>query len=132
MHFADRGGGDRSIVEKSGPVESQDAVGLKKADVFGYSMGAIAGLQFAIRYPDKVHKLVAASGAHDIEGWQPEFKAAIPQMTVDMMVKLPFAQEYRKLPANPDGFPELARKLIALEHEPMAWEREVKGSRRRC
>src|SRR6266498_4988041 len=26
-----------------------DAVGLRKADVFGYSMGAIAGLQLAIR-----------------------------------------------------------------------------------
>ena len=30
-----------------------DAVGLNKADVFGYSMGAIAGLQFAIRHPAK-------------------------------------------------------------------------------
>ncbi len=28
-----------------------DAVGLKKADVFGYSMGAAAGLQLAIRHP---------------------------------------------------------------------------------
>src|SRR3954471_2344399 len=28
-----------------------DAVGLKKADVFGYSMGSVAGLQFAIRHP---------------------------------------------------------------------------------
>jgi pimeloyl-ACP methyl ester carboxylesterase len=28
-----------------------DAVGLQKADVFGYSMGAAAGLQVAIRHP---------------------------------------------------------------------------------
>ena len=32
-----------------------DAVDLKKADVFGYSMGAAAGLQFAIRHPGKVN-----------------------------------------------------------------------------
>jgi pimeloyl-ACP methyl ester carboxylesterase len=40
---------------------------------------------------------------------------------------LPFAEEYRKLAANPEGFPELARKLIQLEKEPMAWEKEVRA-----
>jgi len=48
-------------------------------------------------------------------------------MTVEMIVAMPFAAEYRKLAANPDGFPALAAKLIALEKEPMAWEAEVKG-----
>jgi pimeloyl-ACP methyl ester carboxylesterase len=66
-----------------------DAVGITKADVFGYSMGAAAGLQLAIRHPEKVNKLVAASVAYDAEGWQPEFKAFIPQMTVDMFVGMP-------------------------------------------
>jgi pimeloyl-ACP methyl ester carboxylesterase len=103
-----------------------DAVGVKKADVFGYSMGAAAGLQLAIGHPDKVNKLVAASVAYDMEGWQPEFRAFIPKMTVDMFVNMPFAQDYRKLAANPDGFPALVKKLIALEHEPMAWEADVK------
>jgi pimeloyl-ACP methyl ester carboxylesterase len=103
-----------------------DAVGLAKADVFGYSMGAIAGLQLAIRHPAKVGKLVVASGGYDVDGWQPEFKAAIPQLTVEMMVSMPFAADYRKLAPNPDGFPELARKLIQLEKEPMAWADDVK------
>jgi len=40
---------------------------------------------------------------------------------------MPFAAEYRKLAANPNGFPELARKLIALEKEPMAWEADVRA-----
>ena len=104
-----------------------DAVGIKKADVFGYSMGAVAGLQFAIRHPEKVSKLVAASVAYDVDGWQPAFRAFIPQMTVEMFVAMPFAKDYRKLAANPEGFPELVRKLIALEHEPMAWEKDVKA-----
>jgi pimeloyl-ACP methyl ester carboxylesterase len=102
-----------------------NAVGLPKADVFGYSMGAIAGLQLAIRHPSKVNKLVVASGGYDVEGWQPEFKAAIPQMTVEMILKMPFAAEYRKLAPNPDGFPALVRKLIQLEKEPMAWAEDV-------
>ena len=104
-----------------------DAVGLKKADVFGYSMGAAVGLQLAIRHPTKVNRLVAASVAYDAEGWQPEFRAFIPNMTVEMFVEMPFAKEYRKLAANPDGFPELVKKLIALEKEPMAWGKEVKA-----
>lgn len=104
-----------------------DAVGLKKADVFGYSMGAATGLQLAIRHPEKVNKLVAASGGYDAEGWQPEFKAFIPQMTVEMFVNMPFAEEYRKLAANPEGFPALVKKLIQLEKEPMAWEESVKA-----
>jgi pimeloyl-ACP methyl ester carboxylesterase len=103
-----------------------DAVKLEKADVFGYSMGAAAGLQLAIRHPEKVNKLAAASVAYDAEGWQPEFKAFIPQMTVEMLVGLPFAEDYRKLAVDPNGFPELARKLIQLEKEPMAWEADVK------
>lgn len=105
-----------------------DAVKLPKADVFGYSMGAAAGLQLAIRHPEKVNKLVAASAAYDAEGWQPAFREFIPQMTVEMFTGMPvFADAYRKLAANPDGFPELVRKLIALEKEPMAWGDDIKA-----
>ena len=103
-----------------------DVVGLKKADVFGYSMGAIMGLQIAIRHPEKVNKLISCSGAYDFEGWQPEFKNFIPQMTVKMFLNMPFAEDYHKLAPNPDGFPALVEKLIALEKEPMAWEEDIK------
>lgn len=104
-----------------------DAVGLRKADVFGYSMGAVAGLQLAIRHPAKVNKLVFAAGVYDFQGWQPDFRAMIPQQTVEMMLQTPFAREYPKLAANPKGFPELARKVIALQNERMAWETDVKA-----
>jgi pimeloyl-ACP methyl ester carboxylesterase len=104
-----------------------DAVKLQKADVFGYSMGSIVGLQLAIRHPAKVKKLVGASIAYDVQGWQPEFKAMIPQMNLEMFKDSPLEKEYRKYAANPNGFPELARKLIQLEKEPMAWDKEVKA-----
>lgn len=107
-------------------VAFMNAVGLNKADVFGYSMGAEVGLQLAIRYPEKVNKLIAASAAYDVQGWQPEFKAMIPQLSVEMMVSMPFAEDYRKLAPNPDAFPAVVEKLIALEKEPMAWEEDIK------
>ncbi|MCD1635327.1 alpha/beta hydrolase [Martelella mediterranea] len=104
-----------------------DAVGIEKADIFGYSMGAAAGLRFAIDFPERVDQLVAASVAYDYEGWQPAFRDFVPQMSVEMFLEMPFAAEYRELAADPDGFPALVEKLIALEHEPMAWGEEVEA-----
>ena len=104
-----------------------DSVGLGKADVLGYSMGAATGLQLAIRHPDKVNKFVMVSGAYDFRGWQPAFQAFIPKMTVEMFANMPFAAEYKRLNPNPNGFPALVTKLIALEKEPMAWEADVRA-----
>ena len=102
-----------------------EAVGLGKADVFGYSMGAAAGLQLAIRHPEKVDQLVAASVAYDIEGMHPDYKAFIPQMSPEMFA--PFEAEWRKLAPNPDGFDAFIDKMIQLEHEPLQWEAQVKA-----
>jgi pimeloyl-ACP methyl ester carboxylesterase len=44
-----------------------------------------------------------------------------------MILEMPFAEDYRKLAPNPDGFRGLVEKLIALEKQPMAWESEVKA-----
>ena len=104
-----------------------DAMGIKKADIFGYSMGAVTGLQLAFRHPEKVNKLVSASGGYDVKGWQPEFTAMIPHMTVEMFLTMPFAEEFRKLSPDPDGFRGVVEKLIQLEKEPMAWENEVRS-----
>ena len=104
-----------------------DAKGIKKADVFGYSMGSIAGLQLAIRHPEKVDQLIAASVAYDLKGWHQVYSDFIPQMSVEMFTQMPFMEEsYRKLAVNPEGFKDLATKLIQLEKEPMAWEDDVK------
>jgi pimeloyl-ACP methyl ester carboxylesterase len=102
-----------------------NAVGIEQADVFGYSMGSAAGLQLVIRHPEKVKKLVAASVAYDVQGWQPVFRDMIPQLSIDMFTSLPFEAEYRKLAPNPEGFRGLVEKLIALEKEPMSWKEDV-------
>jgi pimeloyl-ACP methyl ester carboxylesterase len=104
-----------------------DAVGVEKADVFGYSMGAMTGLRLAIDFPEKVDQLVFASGAYDFEGWQPAFREAMPQWTVEMFMQTPFAEDYEKLAPNPEGFPALVEKVIALENTPFAWGQEVAG-----
>jgi pimeloyl-ACP methyl ester carboxylesterase len=105
-----------------------DSVGIKRADVFGYSMGAITGLQFTIRHPEKVDRLIFVSGIYDFEGWHPAFKEFIPLATVEMYTGAPLlGDEYRKLSPTPDGFVNLAEKLIQLNKQPLAWEADVKA-----
>jgi len=104
-----------------------DAVGIEKADVFGYSMGAAAGLQLAIRHPEKVDQLIGASIAYDVTGWQPAFREFIPTMSAEMFAGGPMEAEWQKLAPNKDGFIDLVEKLIALEKEPMAWENDVRA-----
>ena len=42
----------------------------------------------------------------------------IPQMNVEMFQDTPLEKEYRKFAANPNGFPELAKKLIRSRRSP--------------
>lgn len=103
-----------------------DKVGLIKADVFGYSMGAQVGLQLAISQPQKVNKLIFASGAYDLKGWQPAYTEFIPMMSPEMFLNMTYFAEKHKQAENPDAYVEFLKKMIALEHEPMALEEDVK------
>ena len=102
-----------------------DAVKLEKADVFGYSMGGGVALQFGIRHPDKVDQLIVASASFDEAGWQPAYQELIPQMTPEMFAS--FEEDWRKLSPNPEGYAAFIDKMIALEHEPIAWGKDVEA-----
>lgn len=104
-----------------------DEVGIEKADVFGYSMGAAAGLRLAIDYPEKVDQLVAASVSYDMAGSQPEFLDMIPTMAPEMFVGTPMEDAWKTLAPDPTAFRPFVERMIALEHEPMAWEEDVKA-----
>lgn len=103
-----------------------DAVGLEKADIFGYSMGAAAGLRLAIDHPEKVDQLVAASVSYDMAGSQPAFLEMIPTMVPEMFIGSPMEDAWKQYAPNPDGFRPFVERMIALEHEPLAWGDEVK------
>jgi pimeloyl-ACP methyl ester carboxylesterase len=103
-----------------------DALHIEKADIFGYSMGASAAIQLTIRHPEKVDQLISASAGFDISGMQPAYNAFIPQMKPEMFIGTPMEDAWKKLAVNPDGFPAFVDRMIALEHEPLAWEDGVK------
>lgn len=103
-----------------------DALDIPKADIFGYSMGAGAAIQLTIRHPEKVDQVISASAGYDMSGMQPAYLDFIPQMKPEMFVGTPMEDAWKKLAVNPDGFAAFVDKMIALEHEPLAWEAGVK------
>jgi pimeloyl-ACP methyl ester carboxylesterase len=104
-----------------------DAVGLERADILGYSMGAAAGLKLAIDHPEKVDQLVAISVAYSMEGMQPEFLAMVPTMAPEMFVGTPMEDAWKQYAPDPEGFRPFVERMIALEHEPLDWEADVKA-----
>jgi len=68
-----------------------------------------------------------ASVSYDMAGSQPEFLQMIPTMVPEMFVGTPMEDAWKELAPNPDGFRPFVERMIALEHEPMAWEADVKA-----
>jgi pimeloyl-ACP methyl ester carboxylesterase len=102
-------------------------LGLGNTDVFGYSMGGGAALQLAIRHPELVRKLVAASVSYAYEGMHPELIAFFPIITPEMFAGSPFEDAYRRTAPNPDDFPNLVLKLKQLDMTPFDWQEGVRG-----
>lgn len=102
-----------------------DAVGVPRADVFGCSMGGGVAYQLVIRHPGRVDRLAAASASFSAAGLYPEFAAMFEQMEPEAMVGMmegsPFATAYRAVAPDPDAFPRLVEKLLALDATPQDW-----------
>jgi pimeloyl-ACP methyl ester carboxylesterase len=96
-------------------------LGIERADVVGYSMGAGAGLQLAIRHPALVRKLVAASASYASVGMHAALLEMIPTITPEMFAGSPMEEAYRRLAPSPDDFPALVAKLKALDETEFAW-----------
>jgi pimeloyl-ACP methyl ester carboxylesterase len=98
-----------------------DKLGVGQADVFGFSMGGGVAYQLAIRHPEKVRRLVAASATYKTEGMYPELVAMIGSFTAESFAGSPMEVEYKKLAPKPEDFPKLVEKLKTLDVTPQNW-----------
>ncbi len=98
-----------------------DALGVQEADVVGYSMGAGTALQLAIRHPEKVKRLVSASGTYRTAGMYPEVVSMFASITPDVFKGSPMEAEYLKYSPTPQDFPKLVEKLTKLDTTPQNW-----------
>jgi pimeloyl-ACP methyl ester carboxylesterase len=75
-------------------------LGIRQADLLGFSNGGTSCLQLAIRYPALVRKLVLIAATFRRDGMVPGFFDGFPQARLEHMPK-PLQQAY--LQANPDA-----------------------------
>jgi pimeloyl-ACP methyl ester carboxylesterase len=90
-------------------------LGIDSAVVVGYSMGAAAALQLAIRHPAAVRKLVAISTAFARAGAHDVLLEMAPTVTPEMFAGSPIEEEYQRLAPNPGDFPALVEKIKGLD-----------------
>lgn len=90
-------------------------LGVARADLFGYSMGAGVALHAAIRHPALVRKLVLASVTYTLAGVHPGLMDGLGEMQPEMMHGSPWHAEYLRIAPDPAGFANLFAKKSAMD-----------------
>ena len=91
-----------------------DYLGLEKPDVVGYSLGGGVALFTAMKYPEKVGKLISASAHIRRDAIPPEMLAQQAQVNAaaaEFMKDTPMYQHYQRVAPRPDDFPRLLDKI---------------------
>jgi pimeloyl-ACP methyl ester carboxylesterase len=105
---------------------------INKASVMGYSFGGAIALQFAIRHPDMLDKLIAVSIDYSRKGEYPEIKVAFEQMTAAAgtigasIANSPLGQMYPGV-----DWPRLIRKTGELNTKDYDWSAGIRGIKAR-
>jgi pimeloyl-ACP methyl ester carboxylesterase len=76
-----------------------DALKIKQADVFGYSLGGETAQQFTVSYPEKVNRLIlvaSSCGGKDSVPKPPEFKKFQSEIVNKTLNNVSISQEERK------------------------------------
>jgi pimeloyl-ACP methyl ester carboxylesterase len=103
-------------------------LGIEKADVMGYSLGAGVALRTAIQHPEMVRKLVIVSTVFRRDGWYPEVIAAMAQVgaaSAEPMKQSPIYHMYARLAPRPADWPVLLTKIGDLLRKDYDWSKEV-------
>jgi pimeloyl-ACP methyl ester carboxylesterase len=97
-------------------------LGLRAPDIYGYSMGALTGLQLAIRHPDTVRKIALAAATFRNSGWHPELMAAERTMTGTALRETPYYKDYARLAPDASRWDALTDKIRVLDtRTPQDW-----------
>jgi pimeloyl-ACP methyl ester carboxylesterase len=91
-----------------------DHLGLQTPDVVGYSLGGGVAMQVAIRYPEKIRRLVAASANIKRSAIYPEMlvqQGQVNAAAAEFLKDTPMYQLYQRVAPRPENFPTLLDKI---------------------
>jgi pimeloyl-ACP methyl ester carboxylesterase len=107
-----------------------DHLGLDKPDVVGYSLGGGVALMTAVKYPQKVRRLVAASIYLRPDAVDPALRAQQGQVNADaaeFMKDTPMYELYQRVAPRPEDFPRLLNKIGQAMAEDFDHTEDVRG-----
>ncbi|WP_081944777.1 alpha/beta fold hydrolase [Sphingopyxis sp. MWB1] len=97
------------------------ALGVKRADVLGYSMGGSTAIAMAVRHPALIDKQIVISGSASLDGWVPEVLEGIATLTPEFFAGTPMERDYKRLSPTPDAFPRLVEAIKHIDTVPFAY-----------
>ena len=109
-----------------------DHLGLDKPDVVGYSLGGGVAFFTAVKYPDKVGKLVMAAANVRRDAIPPEMLAQQGQVSsaaVEFMKETPMYELYQRVAPRPEDFGKLLDKMGESMAKDFDFSEEVRGLR---
>jgi pimeloyl-ACP methyl ester carboxylesterase len=107
-----------------------DHLRLDKPDVVGYSLGGGVALLTAVKYPDKVRRLVAASAHAWRNAIPPEMLAQQAQVNAaaaEFLKDTPMYELYQRVAPRPEDFPRLLDKMGESMAHDFDYTEEVRG-----
>jgi pimeloyl-ACP methyl ester carboxylesterase len=107
-----------------------DYLGLEKPDLVGYSLGGGVALFTAVRYPEKVGRLVVASAQVNSDAIDPALRAQQGQVNAsaaEFMKDTPMYQLYQRIAPRPEDFGRLLDKIGESMSKPFDYTDEVRG-----
>ena len=107
-----------------------DHLGLDTPDVVGYSLGGGVALQTAVKYPDKVRRLVVVSANIRRDAIPAEMLAQQGQVSgaaAEFMKDTPMYQLYQRVAPHPEDFPRLLDKIGESMSKDFDFSEQVRG-----
>lgn len=105
-------------------VMAEDVAGLLKylninnAAVLGYSLGATVALNFTIKHPEMVNKLVFISSVYKSDGWIPSVRNLFPMIKPEFFEHTPLKTEYNRLAPDTAHWKAWVTKLAKFDATP--------------
>jgi pimeloyl-ACP methyl ester carboxylesterase len=109
-----------------------DHLGLETPDIVGYSLGGGVALHLAVKYPNKIRRLVTISAHIRADAIDPAMRAQQRQVTAaaaEFMKETPMYLEYQRLAPRPQDFPQLVDKIGKSMADEFDLSDEVRGLR---
>lgn len=97
------------------------SIGVQRADLLGYSMGAGIALQITLTHPELVRKQILAAGSLDENGLRPGLLDGIAGLQPEMLHGTTFHTDYLKNAPRPQDFGQLVARV--REHDTNAMPR---------